>query len=79
LVTEVHEKAISAAQKALALDENLLQAHKARAMIALAGEWDVAKAQLHFERAGRLRALGYRNGTYFGDKQNRLSFRVEVT
>ena len=48
---EVRGKAIAAAEKALALDPNLSDAHKARAMIALDGEWDLAKAQQHFERA----------------------------
>jgi TolB-like protein len=48
---EVRDKAIAAAEKALDLDANLPEAHKARAVIALDGEWDLAKAQRHFERA----------------------------
>lgn len=48
---EVRDKAIAAADRALELDPNLPNAHKARAVIAIDGEWDVAKAQLHFERA----------------------------
>jgi TolB-like protein/DNA-binding winged helix-turn-helix (wHTH) protein/tetratricopeptide (TPR) repeat protein len=52
---EVRNKAIAAAEKALALDGTLPEAHKARAVIALDGEWDVAKAQQHFERALELR------------------------
>jgi eukaryotic-like serine/threonine-protein kinase len=52
---EVRDKAIAAAEKALELDPNLADAHKARAVIAGDGEWDVAKAQQHFERALELR------------------------
>ena len=52
---EVREKAIAAAAKALQLDPNLPEAHKACAMIAIDGEWDLAKAQLHFEKAIELR------------------------
>jgi TolB-like protein/predicted Ser/Thr protein kinase len=52
---EVRDKAIAAAEKALELDENLPDAHKARAAIAWDGEWDLAKAQQHFERALELR------------------------
>ncbi len=37
------------------LDETLPEAHKARAIIALDAEWDVAKAQRHFDRALELR------------------------
>jgi TolB-like protein len=48
---EVRDRAIAAADKALELDENLPDAHKARAVIAVDGEWDLAKAQRHFERA----------------------------
>jgi eukaryotic-like serine/threonine-protein kinase len=47
---EVRERAIAAAEKALQLDGNLPDAHKARAVIAIDGEWDLAKAQLEFER-----------------------------
>jgi eukaryotic-like serine/threonine-protein kinase len=49
--SEVRTKAIAAANRALELDENLPDAHKARAMIAIDGEWDLANAQRHFERA----------------------------
>jgi TolB-like protein/predicted Zn-dependent protease len=52
---EVREKAIAAAEKALELDENLPEAHEARALIAMDAEWDLAKAQHHFERALELR------------------------
>ena len=48
---EVRDKAIAAADRALELDENLADAHKARAVIAIDGEWDFVKAQQHFERA----------------------------
>ena len=48
---EVHDKAIAAAERALELDPNLPDAHKARAVIAFGGEWDLAKAQRHYERA----------------------------
>src|SRR5215469_13176952 len=63
---EVREKAIAAAEKALELDGNLPQAHKARAMIALDGEWDVAKAQLHFERALELSPSYAAAHTFYG-------------
>ena len=53
--SEVRDKAIAAIEKALALDETLPEAHKARALIAVDGEWDIAKAQQHFERALELR------------------------
>ena len=53
---EVRDKAIAAAEKALALDATLPDAHKARAVIAIDGEWDLAKAQRHFERALELAA-----------------------
>ncbi len=52
---EVRDKAIAAAEKALELDENLPDAHKARAAIAVDGEWDLVKAQQHYERALELR------------------------
>jgi TolB-like protein/DNA-binding winged helix-turn-helix (wHTH) protein/tetratricopeptide (TPR) repeat protein len=52
---EVRDKAIAAAEKALELDGTLPDAHKARAVIAIDGEWDLAKAQEHFERALELR------------------------
>ena len=51
---EVRDKAIAAAGKALELDVNLPDAHKACAAIAWDGEWDLAKAQRHFERALKL-------------------------
>jgi tetratricopeptide (TPR) repeat protein len=37
------------------LDENLPDVHKARAVIAIDGEWDLAKARLDFERTLELR------------------------
>ena len=52
---EVRDKAIAAAEKALELDGTLADAHKARADIAIDGEWDLAKAQQHFEKAIELR------------------------
>jgi len=52
---EVRDRAIAAADKALNLDPNLADAHKARAVIAIDGEWDLAKAQQYFERALELR------------------------
>ena len=52
---EVRDKAIAAANRALELDANLAEAHKARADIAWDGEWDLAKAQQHYERALELR------------------------
>jgi serine/threonine-protein kinase len=52
---EVRDKAIAAAEKALKLDENLPEAHEAQALIAWDAEWDLAKAQQHFERALELR------------------------
>jgi len=48
---EVRDRAIAAADRALELDPNLADAHSARAGIAWDGEWDLAKAQQHFERA----------------------------
>jgi tetratricopeptide (TPR) repeat protein len=51
---EARAPAIAAAQKALALDETLPEAHNARALIA-DEEWDFAGAQRHFERALELR------------------------
>jgi tetratricopeptide (TPR) repeat protein len=51
----VRDKAIAAAEKALELDLALPDAHKARADIAIDAEWDLAKAQQHFERAIELR------------------------
>ena len=52
---DVRDKAVAAAEKALELDENLPEAHKARAVIAIDGEWDLEKAVRHFERALELR------------------------
>jgi TolB-like protein/DNA-binding winged helix-turn-helix (wHTH) protein/Flp pilus assembly protein TadD len=52
---EVRDKAIAAADKALELDPNLPDAHKARAVIAVDGEWDFVRAQEHFEKALELR------------------------
>jgi TolB-like protein len=52
---EVRDRAIAAADKALKLDPNLADAHKARAVIAIDGEWDLAKAQQYFERTLDLR------------------------
>ena len=52
---DVRGKAVAAADRALELDGNLAEAHKARAVIAFDAEWDLAKAQQHFERALELR------------------------
>lgn len=52
---EVRDKAIAAVEKALELDENPPDAHQARALIAIDGEWDLDKARRHFERALELR------------------------
>lgn len=52
---EVRSKATAAADRALELDQNLPEAHKARALIAIDGDWDLEKAQRHFERALQLR------------------------
>lgn len=52
---EVRGKAIAATEKALELDPDLADAHKARAVIAIDAEWDLEKAQQHFERALELR------------------------
>ena len=48
---DVRGRAVAAVEKALELDPNLADAHKACASIALDGEWDVAKAQRHLERS----------------------------
>lgn len=50
----VRDKAIYDADKALALDDNLAEAHKARADIALDGEWDFVRAQKEYQRAVEL-------------------------
>jgi tetratricopeptide (TPR) repeat protein len=52
---EVRDEAIAAVEKALELDENPPDAHQARALIAIDGEWDLDKAKRHFERALELR------------------------
>jgi serine/threonine-protein kinase len=52
---EVRDMAIAAADRALKLDPNLADAHKARAVIASDGEWDLVKAQQEFEKALELR------------------------
>ncbi|HTR24024.1 MAG TPA: protein kinase [Terriglobales bacterium] len=52
---EVRDRAIAAAEKALELDPNLADAHKARAVIAFDGEWDLVRAQQEFEKALELR------------------------
>lgn len=52
---EVREKAVASAEKALELDENLPEAHKARADIAGDAEWDLDTAQRHYARAIELR------------------------
>jgi TolB-like protein/tRNA A-37 threonylcarbamoyl transferase component Bud32 len=52
---EVRDRAIAAADRALKLDPNLADAHKARAVIATDGEWDFVKAQQEFEKALELR------------------------
>jgi TolB-like protein/Tfp pilus assembly protein PilF len=48
--TDMRRKAIGAAERALELDKTLPDAHKARAVIAIDAEWDVVKAQHHFDR-----------------------------
>lgn len=52
---QVRAQAIAAAEKALELDENLPEAHVARANIAGDAEWDFASAQRHYRRALELR------------------------
>ena len=49
--TDVRDKAIAAADRALELDPNLADAHKARAVIAVDAEWDFVKAEEHFQKA----------------------------
>lgn len=51
----VRAKAIAAAEKALELDGNLAEAHKARAVIAIDGDWNLDLAEQHFKRALDLR------------------------
>jgi TolB-like protein/DNA-binding winged helix-turn-helix (wHTH) protein len=53
--SEVRDRATAAADRALELDESLPEAHEARAVIAFDGDWDIEKAQQHFERALELR------------------------
>jgi TolB-like protein/DNA-binding winged helix-turn-helix (wHTH) protein/Tfp pilus assembly protein PilF len=48
---EVRDTAIEADEKALKLDPNLAEAHKARALVAYDGEWDIARARQEFEEA----------------------------
>ncbi len=63
---EVRDRSIAAAEKALELDETNADAHMARAIIALDGEWDVVKAERHFKRAIELWP-GYANAlTFYG-------------
>ena len=52
---DVRDKAIAAAERALALDATLPDAHKARAVIAIDAEWDITRAQRLFERVLELR------------------------
>jgi len=52
---DVRDRAIESADRALALDENLPEAHMARAIVAVDGEWDLAVAKHHFEKALQLR------------------------
>ena len=52
---EVRDRAIAATDRALKLDPNLADAHKARAVIAYDGEWDLVKTQQEFEKALELR------------------------
>lgn len=52
---DVRDKAIAAAERALALDATLPDAHKARAVIAIDAEWDITRAQSLFERVLELR------------------------
>jgi eukaryotic-like serine/threonine-protein kinase len=53
---EVTGPAIAAAEKALALDPDLADAHLARALIAgIGAEWDLAKVKTHLDRALELR------------------------
>jgi TolB-like protein/tetratricopeptide (TPR) repeat protein/tRNA A-37 threonylcarbamoyl transferase component Bud32 len=53
--SEVRNQAIAADEKALALDPDLPEAHNARAIIAIDGDWDLEKAKYHFEKALELR------------------------
>jgi tetratricopeptide (TPR) repeat protein len=53
--SEVRHQAIAADEKALALDPDLPEAHNARAIIAIDGDWDLEKAKYHFEKALELR------------------------
>jgi tetratricopeptide (TPR) repeat protein len=51
----VRDQALAAARRALELDDRLAEAHNARAVIALDGEWDVEAAERHFRKALELR------------------------
>ncbi len=51
----VQDEALGAARKALELDDHLPEAHNARAVIALDGEWDVEAAERHYRKALELR------------------------
>lgn len=63
---EVRAKAIAAADRALVLDENLPEAHLARAIVAVDGEWDIANALPHFEKAIELRPSYATAHTFYG-------------
>jgi tetratricopeptide (TPR) repeat protein len=63
---DVRNKAIAAAERALELDPNLAEAHKARAVIAFDGEWDLEKAERHFKKALELRpSFAAAHNSYF--------------
>jgi serine/threonine-protein kinase len=74
---EVRDKAIAAAEKALELDGNLPDAHQARAIIALDGDWDLAKAQQHFERALELRPSYAAAHTFYGQMLGTILHRYD--
>jgi TolB-like protein len=48
---DVRDKAIAAADRALELDPNLAEAHKARAGVAADAEWDLDRAQQEYKKA----------------------------
>ena len=52
---DVRDKAIAAAERALALDASLPDAYKARAAITIDAEWDITTGQRLFERVLELR------------------------
>ncbi|MEO8053855.1 MAG: protein kinase [Acidobacteriota bacterium] len=60
----VRDEALGAARKALELDENLAEAHNARAQIAWDAEWDLEAAGRHFQKAIELRP-GYAAAHYW--------------